>query len=512
LPDMPNGVVRVYPASGAVAMLPLTPANNYTPTILFCGGSVLTDEQWGDYRFPNANVWEIAASKDCQRLTAEPQDGSAGGYEQDDDMLDGRSMGQFIILPDGKLLVVNGGGKGMAAYSGNGTGTTAKDQMPFGFSLATDPVLKPAIYDPTAPKGSRWSNAGFSASKIPRLYHSTAILLPDASVMIAGSNPNPDVVMDALYPTTYKAEVFYPSYFSAGTRPSPQGVPTTLSYGGKPFDITIPSNSYTGAANKAADATTVTILRGGFTTHAMNMGQRFLQLNNTYTVNKDGSIVLHVAQVPPNPNLFQPGPAFLYVNINGIPSIGKYLIVGNGAIGTQPISAAVDLPASVGLDSVVGGGNGSSANNNNDKPDSNSESKSNMPLIIGSVAGGIAILIIGAIIGVCVARKKRAANLKGPSSEFAMAPTPGAVPWHSKEASMSASVLTPLQRTNYDDSWDPSTANLNAPYAPYRDDSASGRGSQVYEDGRYSPSPHNLQPMVPVDNYGQHDHPPTSYR
>jgi len=29
-------------------------------------------------------------------------------------------MGQFIIIPNGKLLVVNGGGRDMAAYSGNG--------------------------------------------------------------------------------------------------------------------------------------------------------------------------------------------------------------------------------------------------------------------------------------------------------------------------------------------------------------------------------------------------------
>ena len=38
LPDMPDRIVRVYPASGATAMLPLTPKNKYTPTILFCGG------------------------------------------------------------------------------------------------------------------------------------------------------------------------------------------------------------------------------------------------------------------------------------------------------------------------------------------------------------------------------------------------------------------------------------------------------------------------------------------
>ena len=209
------------------------------------------------------------------------------------------------------------------------------------------------------------------------------------------------------------------------------------------------------------------------------MGQRFLQLNNTYTCRSGSS-------------QSQPLPTRTSIPLRQHQRYPKYLIVGNGAIGPQPTSAAVDLPASVGLDSVVGGGDGSPSNINNGNPDSGSGSKSNMPLIIGSVAGGIAILIISTIIGVCVARK----NLNGPSSEFAMAPTTGTVPWHSKEASICTSVLTPLQRTNYDDLLDPSTANLNAPYALYRDDSASGRASQVYEDGRYFPSPDNLQPIA----------------
>jgi Glyoxal oxidase N-terminus len=38
LANVPDAV-RVYPASGGSIMLPLTPANNYTATILFCGGS-----------------------------------------------------------------------------------------------------------------------------------------------------------------------------------------------------------------------------------------------------------------------------------------------------------------------------------------------------------------------------------------------------------------------------------------------------------------------------------------
>ncbi|KAH0585454.1 hypothetical protein H2248_008694 [Termitomyces sp. 'cryptogamus'] len=346
LPDMPNNVVRVYPASGAVAMLPLKPKNNYTQTILFCGGCDMPDYAWGDYAHPSINTWDYPASKDCQRLTPEPPDGSDPAYEADDDMLEGRTMGQFIVLPDGKILVINGGLNGTAGYA-EATGETANyGDMPYGMSLASGPVGAPAIYDPEAPKGSRWSNAGLGTSQIARLYHSSAILLPDASVLVAGSNPNADVNISTVFPTTYKAEIFYPPYFKATTRPVPSGVPETISYGGDYFNITLPKSSYTGSANDAAESTTVVLVRGGFSTHAMNMGQRYLQLNNTFTVNNNGSITLHVAQAP-NSYIFQPGPALLFVNVRGIPSNGSMVIVGNGQIGTQPTALASTLPESV---------------------------------------------------------------------------------------------------------------------------------------------------------------------
>lgn len=38
---------------------------------------------------------------------------------------------------------------------------------------------------------------------------------------------------------------------------------------------------------------------------------RYVQLNNTYTGAKDGSAVIHVSQLPPNPSLLVPGPALL---------------------------------------------------------------------------------------------------------------------------------------------------------------------------------------------------------
>jgi hypothetical protein len=328
-------------------MLPLTPRNGYNPTILFCGGQVMEDNAWGSYAYPNIDTWTVAASADCHRITPEPTDGSTPAYVQDDNLPVGRTMGQFIDLPDGTMLLLNGAQYGTAGYA-TMTGTTPSlAQMPYGPSLATGPVLQPMIYNPNAPAGSRWSSAGLGNSTVPRLYHSTALLLPDGSVMVAGSNPNPDVNLTTLYPTTYTAEYFYPPYFGASTRPAPQNVPKTLSYGGDPFDITVPNASYTGNADDAAGNTTVWLIRPGFTTHAMNMGQRSMQLNNTFTVQTDGSIVVHTAQLPPFPNLFQPGPALLFVTINGIPSNGTFVTVGNGQISTQPTGPVSVLPASV---------------------------------------------------------------------------------------------------------------------------------------------------------------------
>ena len=397
LPDMPKGIIRVYPASGATVMLPLTPANKWTPTILFCGGSTIRDQDWGDYSGPNIATWRVPASKDCQRLTPEPIDGSLPHYEQDDDMLEPRTLGQFVLLPTGQLLLLNGARNGTAGYQRD---QTKIGPIPFGLSLAADPVTRPAIYDPNAPKGSRWSNEGFGSSDIPRLYHATAILLPDGSVMAAGSNPNPNVNLTAFFPTEYRADIFYPSYFSAKSRPNPQNLPKALSYGGPYFDILIPADSYSGSGNDAADATIVTIVRSGFTTHAMNMGQRFMQLNNSYTVHGNGSITLHVSQLPPNPNLFQPGPAFLYVCMKGIPSIGKLVIIGNGNIGPQPTSIASQPPSS-----VQGDGSGSA-------PGPGSR-QTTIIAAMSAVAAGLIIILIVAFIYVRRRRRAQAVPIHG---------------------------------------------------------------------------------------------------
>ncbi|EIN04691.1 DUF1929-domain-containing protein [Punctularia strigosozonata HHB-11173 SS5] len=492
LPDMPGKVIRVYPASGATAMLPLTPANNYTPTVIFCGGSDMPDYAWGNYSWPFIDTWDYPASKDCQRITPEQADGTFNtdvAYEQDDDMIEGRTMGQFIILPTGKLMVFNGGVNGTAGYSTQTLVTTSYSEMPFGMSLASGPVGTPALYDPDAPKGSRWTNEGFDTSNIPRLYHSSALLLPDASVLIAGSNPNVDVNTSTVFPTTYQAEIFYPPYFAASTRPSPSGMPTTLSYGGAAFDITVPASSYSGAANDAADNTTVALVRPGWTTHGMNMGQRYLQLNNTYTVNSDGSITLHVAQVPPNPNLFTPGPALLFVTVNGIPSNGTSVLVGSGSVGAQPTAAQAVLPASVRLDSASGTASGSSTSSGSGSGSGTTEGGSHTGAIIGGIVAGVAAVgVLGAIIGICVARRRRAARAATSAPAYAMssaaAPTsvpmgPGMSGKYGGLRTSDSSAFVPLQGNV-------STASLGGPYRdedPYATPrpSSVGSGAPLYQ-------------------------------
>ena len=61
-----------------------------------------------------------------------------------------------------------------------------------GQSYADQPRLDPLIYDPSAPAGKRWTSAGLTPSTVPRMYHSSATLMPDGKPFIR--NPNPDAL------------------------------------------------------------------------------------------------------------------------------------------------------------------------------------------------------------------------------------------------------------------------------------------------------------------------------
>jgi hypothetical protein len=330
LDNIPSAV-RTYPASAGTAMLPLTPGNNWTATIMFCGGTDLSSDRW------NTN-WNIAAnptSTSCVQLTPDV----SRSYTHVDPLPTGRSMGNLILLPNGLILCLNGANTGTAGY-GNTT-------WAIGQSFADNPVYQPLIYNPAAPAGQQWSQESLSASTIPRMYHSSATLLPDGSVLVSGSNPNADynVGADVTYPTEYRVERFYPSYYN-DRRPQPQGLLEQLSYGGPSFDVSLSADDLFGNVQNVQNASVI-VLRTGFSTHTMNMGQRFVQLNSTYTgYAGNNTAILHVSQLPPNPAILAPGPALLFVVVNGSPSVGVAVMVGSGQLGTQPMLAVADLPVS----------------------------------------------------------------------------------------------------------------------------------------------------------------------
>jgi hypothetical protein len=400
-------------------------------------------------------------------------------------------------------LIVNGGAKGTAGYSTQTLTTQSYSDMPFGMSLAAEPTLKPAMYDPDAPKGSRWSDKGFATSNIPRLYHSSALLLPDASVLIAGSNPNLDVNLTTHFPTTYQAEIFYPPYFNAKVRPAPTGVPKTLTYGGESFDITVPASSYSGSSNDAADATEVVVIRPGWTTHGMNMGQRFLQLDNTYTVKEDGTIVLHVSQMPPQPEIFQPGPAFIYVVVNGIPSTGTYCIVGSGNIETQQRLDVAKLPESVRLDAAHGSASEdsttSTTDNNghgssNDDGDSSGIKTSTIGIIVGAVA---AVAVLGALAGLFIARRRRAANNRRVAPGMSYGAAAGQKEEGGYVRDTNGSGFAPLQQDDRSQIWSPAPPAGYKDYDPRQSDASTAydpyvaynHGGALPKEQGYPPSP-----------------------
>lgn len=206
--------------------------------------------------------------------------------------------------------------------------------------------MQPSYYDPYGAPGHKWQRpSDLGPMQVVRSYHSSATLMADGSVFIAGSNPNYDYIpsvgfVDEIgrtytYPTEYRVETFYPEYYDK-PRPKPSGLPSNLSYGGPSFDVKLSAGDLNNNAS-LVDTAKIVVMRTGYSTHAMNMGMRMVQLNSTWTLNKDGSATLHSAQMPPNPSIMAPGPALLFVVVNGVPSIGVDIMVGNGQLGNQPI-------------------------------------------------------------------------------------------------------------------------------------------------------------------------------
>ena len=171
--------------------------------------------------------------------------------------------------------------------------------------------LQSEIYDPAT---DTWTLT--AASSVPRLYHSTAVLLPDGRVVTAGGNPEggTHVEWDHDPEEEMRLEVFSPPYLFKGARPQITNAPESWAYGQK-IDIATPQSGSLKWAH---------IIRPCVTTHSFDGSQRLVDLQ---IVSQAGTTVK--VNVPGNRNFAPPGWYMLFiVNNGGIPSEAKWVHLG----------------------------------------------------------------------------------------------------------------------------------------------------------------------------------------
>ncbi len=250
---------------GTSVLLPLTPANNYDPQVIIMGG-----------HSPATNTSEII---DLAAPTPAWQSGP--------NMSEARIEMNAVILPDGRALAVGG--------SVNDEDTTTA-------SLNAD-LLGP---DPNNPGKYIFSSAG--ANAYPRLYHSVALLLPDATVWLAGGNPSRGSYVQQM--EIYQPPYLFNSTGGAAIRPSITSAPSSISYG----------NAFTVQTPDAASINRVVLVRNGTVTHAFGMDQREVELSFTA---QSGSLTV---TGPPNGNIAPPGYYMLFLlNSSGVPSVATFV-------------------------------------------------------------------------------------------------------------------------------------------------------------------------------------------
>ena len=168
--------------------------------------------------------------------------------------------------------------------------------------------LQSEIYDP---KADRWTLT--SPCTIPRLYHSTALLLPDARVVTAGGNPDggTHVPWNQDPNEEMHIEIFSPPYLFKGPRPLIAAAPQEWKYG-------------TAIQIKSPDAGTLRsacLMRNCVTTHSYDTNQRLVAL--TITAQGNGNVQVTITN---NPNLAPAGWYMLFLVSNaGVPSVAMWV-------------------------------------------------------------------------------------------------------------------------------------------------------------------------------------------
>jgi hypothetical protein len=234
----------------------------------------------------------LVGGGDPPTATAETIDLNAGGgWQSTGSMAVARRLLNATILADGTVLVT--GGSNAAGFNSKPTTTGA------------NAVLAAELWDPATGQWRRLSRMGHF-----RLYHSAALLLPDARVLSLGSGQPPSSGLT----DDMTSEIFTPPYLykadgTLASRPTLTNAPASVAYG-QAFSV------QTGSASSIAK---VTWVRLSSVTHSTNMDQRL----NRLSFSVSGATSLSVT-APSSADLAPPGYYMLFlINSSGVPSVAS---------------------------------------------------------------------------------------------------------------------------------------------------------------------------------------------
>ena len=281
----PNGKVFVSGPDSTTRYLDTSGTGAWTTVATRVGGN----REYGSAVMYDVGKVLIMGGGDPVVNTAEVIDLNAGSpaWSSVGNMASARRQMNATILPNGKVFVTGG--------------TTNASNEPAG------QVLSSEMWSPSTGNFTTMASA-----QTPRLYHSTAILLPDGRVISAGGG-RPG--------TEYKnAEIFSPPYLfvsggGAATRPTIDSHLSKSVQPGSTIFVTTPD---------ATNISDVTLIALSSVTHTRNMNQRFNRLSFT-----QGMGGLNVT-LPSSSNSIPPGTYMLFIlNSNGVPSAAQFINVNS---------------------------------------------------------------------------------------------------------------------------------------------------------------------------------------
>lgn len=284
---------RSYPYYGSGAILPFDAANPGKFRILEVGGQGEANPNHEDYSTeqPATRTAEIFDFDSSVPLTGQT------GWRQVESMSQARLFPSATVLADGTVLVTGGSRRGWA-------------------NCNSGDIFLSELFDPGSERFHQMAPARHA-----RRYHSTAMLLPDGTVLSAGSSGGYNLNNECIEPV-FVAERFLPPYLWKGPRPRIVHLASNEIAYGSTATIDVESSEPSGMR--------VALVRLASVTHGNDMDRRFVWLEEEEReVFPGGDVRLSIA-APSNGMVAPPGDYMLFVLAGGIPSEARMVRVVRG--------------------------------------------------------------------------------------------------------------------------------------------------------------------------------------